>query len=133
MLQRHNSQGGDYVMPSAIIGSLVLGHTWELSCSDCDRFIVVDVIKLLEHYDPYDRVQFDGMKCAVCGSRLKHTGGLVVSGLRHRGRWPAGQTLVMAGGGPWRGVATFKRRKETGTESLTRVPDNLERPAGSWS
>jgi hypothetical protein len=90
-------------MPPAIIGSLVHGHTWELYCGPCERSVAVDVIKLLEHYDPYDRVEFDRAKCKDCGSKFKQTGGLVIRGLRHRGRWPAGQTLVVAGGGPWSG------------------------------
>lgn len=102
MPQNHNSKGADYDMPPAIISSLVTGTTWELYCRECPRFIVVDVIRLLEHYDPYDRVNFDRAKCQECGSKLKQTGGLVISGLRHTGYWPPGKTLVVAGGGPWR-------------------------------
>lgn len=79
------------------------GQTWELYCVSCDQFIVVDVIRLLEHYDPYDRAKFDRAKCADCGSKLKQLGGLVISGLRHMRKWPEGRTPVVAGGGSWRG------------------------------
>ncbi len=86
MPQSENAKGADYETPPAIIASLVRGRTWELHCRGCERFIVVDVIKLLEHYAPYDHVRFDRAKCAPCGSKLNQTGGLVISGLRHTGK-----------------------------------------------
>jgi len=100
--QNHNSKGADYDMPPAIISSLVTGTTWELWCQECPRFVAVDVIRLLEHYDPYDRVNFDRATCQDCGSKLKQTSGLVISALRYTGYWPKEKTLVVAGGGPWR-------------------------------
>lgn len=89
-------------MAPPLISSLVRGSTWELYCGACERFVLVDVIKLLEHYDLYDRVKFDKSKCAACGSKLKQLAGVVISSLRHMKKWPEGKTLVVAGGGPWK-------------------------------
>ena len=105
MAQTWNPQGYDYVAPPPLIMALVRGRTWEKFCEPCGRIIVIDLLRVLEHHDPHDRdIDTDRWRCKDCGGKLRGHSGLIISSVRHIGRWPKDKTIVMP---EWEKVPAF--------------------------
>jgi hypothetical protein len=89
MTQIHNAKSHDYELPPRVTYMLMEGHTVDLWCRwGCGRKAYVDPITILDRYGAdFDCWRFDQRAvCKECGGRMKLTGGVSVSQLRHAGK-----------------------------------------------